>query len=55
MVQGDDPLEVNSESDRDKDENISYDELAMVCQDLFEKYELMKSKTLKLKKENVSF
>ena len=32
MAQGDDPLEVNSESDFDESENISYDDLAMFCQ-----------------------
>ena len=31
MVQENDPLEINSESNFDEDENISYDDLAIVC------------------------
>ena len=34
MVQGDDSLEVNSESELDEDVDISYDELALFCQKL---------------------
>ena len=32
MIQGDDPLEVNSESEVDEDVDMPYDELAMFCQ-----------------------
>ena len=32
MVQGDNPLEVNSESELDEDIDMSYDELATFCQ-----------------------
>ena len=32
VVQGDDPLEVNSESDFDEDINMPYDELTSFCQ-----------------------
>ena len=36
MVQGDNPLEVNSESELEEDVNLSYDELALFCQQLLE-------------------
>ena len=42
MVQGDNPLEVNSESELDEDVDMSYDELASFCQQLLEKYDLLK-------------
>ena len=44
MVQGDDPLEVNSESEVKEDFDMSYDELASFCQKLLEKYNLLKIK-----------
>ena len=47
MVQGDDSLEVNSESDLNEDDKLSYDDLSMCCDELFEKYDLMKKKILK--------
>jgi len=34
MVQGDDPLEVNSESELEEDIDMPYDELASFCQKL---------------------
>ena len=37
MVQGDNPLEVNSESELDEDVDMSYDELALFCQQILEK------------------
>jgi len=37
MVQGDDPLEINSEFDFDEDDKLSYDDLTMCCEELFEK------------------
>ena len=42
MIQGDDPLEVNSDSELDEDVDMSYDELALFCQQLLKKYELLK-------------
>ena len=45
MVQGDDPLKVNSESDFDEDDKLSYDDLAICCEELFEKYDFMAKKT----------
>jgi len=38
IVQGDDPLEVNFESELDEDVDMPYDELALFCQQLLEKY-----------------
>ena len=49
MVQGDNPLAVNSESELDEDVDISYDDLASFCQQLLEKYELLKKDNKKLK------
>jgi len=49
MVQGDDPLEVNSESD-DEDINMSYDELNSLCQLLLERYDIIKKENKNLKK-----
>ena len=39
MVQGDNPLEVTTESE-DEDNNMSYEELSTFCQLLLEKYDL---------------
>ena len=41
MVQGDNPLEVTTESE-DEDVNMSYDELSTFCQLLVEKYDMLK-------------
>ena len=54
MVQGDDPLEVYSESELEEDINLPYDELASFCQKLLKKYDLLKIENKKLKKENNS-
>ena len=51
IVQGDDPLKVNSESELDEDVDIPYDELASFCQKLLEKYDLLKFEN----KETFSF
>ena len=40
--QGDDPLEVNSESELEEDIHMSNDELASFCQKLLKKYDLLK-------------
>jgi len=50
MVQGDNPLEVNTESD-DEDVDMSYDELATFCHLVLEKYDMIKKKNKNLKKE----
>ena len=47
MVQGDNPLEVNSESD---DEDMSYDELTSFCQTILEKYDMLKKENKNLKR-----
>ena len=44
MIHRDNPLEVNSESELDEDVDMSYDELALFCQQLLEKYDLLKMK-----------
>ena len=49
MVQGDNPLEVNTESELD-DEDMSYDELTSFCQQLLEKYDMIKKENKNLKK-----
>ena len=56
MVQGDNPLEVNSESELDEDVDMLYDDLASFCQQLLEKYDLLKKdfKRLKNKYESIS-
>jgi len=56
MVQGDNPLEVNSESELDEDVDMSYDDLASFYQQLLEKYDLLKKnhKRLKNKYESIS-
>ena len=45
MVQRDDPLEVNSESELDEDDTMSYDDLTMFYQKLLEKYDSLKVET----------
>ena len=47
MVQGDNPLEVTTESE---DEDMSYDELSTFCHLLLEKYDMIKKKNKNLKK-----
>ena len=49
MVQGDNSLEVNSESELEEDVDMSYDELESFCQQLLEKYELLKKDNKKMK------
>ena len=39
IVQGNNPLELNSESEIDEDVDMSYDDLASFCQQLLEKYD----------------
>ena len=55
MVEWDNPLEVNSESELDEDVDMSYDKLASFCQQLLEKYNLLKKdhKRLKNKYESI--
>ena len=50
MVQGDNPLEVNSEFKLNEDVEMSYDELTLFCQQLLKKYELLKIENKRLKK-----
>ena len=49
MVQGDNPLEVNTESELEEDVDMSYDELASFCQQLLEKYDILKKDNKKMK------
>ena len=42
MVRGDNPLEVNSESELEEDVDMSYNELASFCQQFVEKYDMLK-------------
>ena len=42
MVQGDNPLEVTTESEVDEDNDMSYDELACFCQQLLGKYDMLR-------------
>ena len=49
MVQGDNPLEINSESKLDEDVDMSYDELTLFCQQLLKKYDLLKNDHKRLK------
>ena len=49
MVQGDNPLEVTTESEVE-DDNLSYDELTSFCQTLLEKYDMIKKENKNLKK-----
>ena len=50
MVQGDNPLEVNSESELEE-LDMPYEELASFCQQLLEKYDLLKKENKNLKKK----
>ena len=43
MIQGDDLLEINSDSELDNDDEMPYNEVALFCQKLFQKYDLLKS------------
>ena len=63
MVQGNDSLEVYSESQLDNDDassscddyvdpNTLNEELSIVCEKLLEKYKLLKKKTFKMKEKN---
>ena len=62
MVQGNDSLEVNSDTQLDdassscSDDYVDADalneELSIVCENLLQKYQLLKKKSLKLKEEN---
>ena len=62
MVQGNDSLEVHSETQLDDSANSSGDdhidadalneELSIVCENLLEKYKLLKKKSFKLKEKN---
>ena len=56
MVQRDDPLEVNSESELDEDVDMSFDEITLFCQQLLEKSDLLKkdNKSLKNKYDSIS-
>ena len=49
MVQGDNPLEVTTESE--EDDNMSYDELTTFCQLVLEKYDMIKKENKNLKKK----
>ena len=49
MVQGDNPLEVTTESEVEEDVDMPYNELASFCQQLLEKYELLKKDNKKMK------
>ena len=50
MVQGDNPLEVTTESE-DEDVDMSYDELSTFCHLLIEKYDMLKRNNKNLKKK----
>ena len=54
IVLGDNPLEVNSKSELDKDVDMPYDELALFCQQLLEKYDFLNIEKDSLKKNNAS-
>ena len=54
MVQGDEPLEVYTESKLKEDIDMPYDELASFYQKILKKYDLLKIENKKLKKENNS-
>ena len=54
IIQGDDPLVVNSESELKEEIDMPYDEFASFCQKFLEKYDLLKIENGKLKKENSS-
>ena len=51
MVQGDNPLEVTTESEVDEDVDMSYDELTSFCQQLLEKYDMLRKDNKNLKKK----
>ena len=55
MVQGDNPLEVNFEFEFDEDVDMSYDDLASFCQQLLEKYDLLKKDHKRLKNKYSPF
>ena len=50
MVQGDDPLEINSNSELE--EQMPYDDLTLLCKMLIKKYDLLKEENKSLKNEN---
>ena len=50
MVQGDNPLEVSTESEVDEGIDMSYNELASFCQQLLEKYDMLRKDNKILKK-----
>jgi len=50
MVQGDNPLEVTTESEVEEDVDMSYNELASFCQQLLEKYDMLRKDNKILKK-----
>ena len=52
MIQGNEPLVVNSDSELE--EEIPYDDLALLCKMLLKKYDLLKIENEKLKKKNNS-
>ena len=49
MVKGKNSLEVNTESELKEDVDMSYNELESFCQQLLEKYELLKKDNKKMK------
>ena len=51
MVQGDNSLKVNTESEVEKEVDMSYDELESFCQQLLEKYDMLKKDNKKMKKK----
>ena len=53
MIQGDNPLEINSESEHGEDVDISYDELTLFCQQILKKYDLLKKDNNKLKRATI--
>ena len=53
MVQGDNPLEVTTESE-DEDNNMSYEELSTFCQLLLKKYDMIKKENKNLKKNLIT-
>ena len=55
QVQGDNPFEVNSESELEEDVDMPYNELASFCQQLLEKYDMHKKENKKMKNKFDSF
>ena len=51
MVQGDNPLDVTTESEVEEDVDMSYDEFTSFCQQLLEKYDMIKKDNKNLKKK----